>query len=696
MRISASILILAGLLLAHTSVMAQDKIDEFEAFRAKLNASKGVSPGMRLPPDGVRLVQAGGFPRSATPATPEELQALMEEERAEEERKLLQAIRTGAFTPPAEREDPFKDMMPVESKVTDVTVYSDRAKVTRTAEVNIVKGAQTLVFKDLPFGLMPESLRSEGSSHDAEVVIGAIQKKDVDVPVETKAEDKTTFEEIDHLEAEKSKLEAEARAYELQGDFFKTLSSRAMESSTSSNADDGKKKEAIALNVTPETWLKASRAYRDGLAEIMLSEATLQSRLDEINLQIQRKNNALRQAYVGKNRMRVVVVPVSADAAGKLSLKITYQVGNVSWQPVYDARLSSGNSDVEIVQYATVRQGTQEEWKDVNLTLSTATPPRHMKLKEMNPFWIDAIEQPPSMPVPIGRPQDDRLSYADPLQEWRSKAEARRLSLENEAAPPEETDQAPEVVPMVQPIMPQPRFGEARPVMIAAANIENGGLASQYKIPGATTVTKDGSETKVLIGNFDAESRLQVHIRPQQSMEAQSVIHIKLKGENPVLPGRANLFRDGAYAGQINLPLMMPDAEHDISLGADEQVTVKRRTLRDEKQEQGLISKDSLIAREYVTEIQSLHDGPVEVIVQETTPAPKSEKITVNLRPDFTTQGYKKDEDNVKGLLGWHFTLQPKERNPSIWAGRSTGRRNTVCWVFETAKCNRNKKRSGC
>lgn len=69
-----------------------------------------------------------------------------------------------------------------------------------------------------------------------------------------------------------------------------------------------------------------------------------------------------------------------------------------------------------------------------------------------------------SMPIPIGKPQDDQLSIppavkpeaADPLQEWRQKAEARRLSLENEAAPPEETDQAPEVVPMVQPIRPQP------------------------------------------------------------------------------------------------------------------------------------------------------------------------------------------------------------------------------------------------
>lgn len=69
-----------------------------------------------------------------------------------------------------------------------------------------------------------------------------------------------------------------------------------------------------------------------------------------------------------------------------------------------------------------------------------------------------------AMPIPIGKPQDDALTLppaakqeaGDPLQEWRAKAEARRLSLENEAAPPEEEVQAPEIVPMVQPIRPQP------------------------------------------------------------------------------------------------------------------------------------------------------------------------------------------------------------------------------------------------
>lgn len=68
-----------------------------------------------------------------------------------------------------------------------------------------------------------------------------------------------------------------------------------------------------------------------------------------------------------------------------------------------------------------------------------------------------------AMPISIGGTQSEQLSVPpptpaaapDPLAEWRQKAEARRLSLENETAPPEseETEVAP--VPMVTPIRPQ-------------------------------------------------------------------------------------------------------------------------------------------------------------------------------------------------------------------------------------------------
>ena len=68
-----------------------------------------------------------------------------------------------------------------------------------------------------------------------------------------------------------------------------------------------------------------------------------------------------------------------------------------------------------------------------------------------------------AMPIPLGKSSSDALNVppapaaqtGDPLQEWRAKAEARRLSLENQPPPPEENEAPPEVVPVVTPIRPQ-------------------------------------------------------------------------------------------------------------------------------------------------------------------------------------------------------------------------------------------------
>lgn len=618
---------------------------EFDGFTNALNRNAveefdpaALGPAGSLPVDG----GMGGF-GVGTPQTPEELQALMN-------REYFEALYKGARALPLEVEDPFKEMTNVESKITAVTVFSDRATVTRTAEVAIVKGAQTLVLKDIPSNILPESLRAEGSSSDAEITLGAILKKVVSVPLKVADEDRVSLEDMDKLRAEAKKVRAEKKSYLAQKDFLENLSRRAFETKGEGTA---------RIELKPEEWVKASRAYRDGMAEVQGVLAGLDAREAQISVDIARKEHALRRAYDSKNKMEVVVLPIVSDAKGKMELKVSYQMSNVGWQPHYDARFSTKSSALEIVQFATVRQGTVENWKDVELTLSTAQPQRKSNLREIKPLWIDALE-----PRPANVVYESAMKQhgADPLHEWRQKAEARRLSLENEAPPPEDELMAPDIVPIVQPILPVPRFGKPVPVRIASARIESGGFVVEYKIPGLTTVTPDGSETKLLLGSFNAESKPRVYIHPQQGTEAHLMIHTKLKGENPILPGKVNVFRDGAFSGVVTFPLLQPGGEYDLSFGIDDQVIVKRRTLRDEKQEEGLFSKDNQIVREYVTELQNLHATDIEVYIKEATPVPKNEKITVDLRPQFTTKGYKKDDDNIKGLLSWQFDMHPKEK----------------------------------
>ena len=60
------------------------------------------------------------------------------------------------------------------SKVDAVTVYPDAAIVTRVAAVDLSQGDNVVVFRGLPLGLDPASLRLEGAA-DAALTIGAVE-----------------------------------------------------------------------------------------------------------------------------------------------------------------------------------------------------------------------------------------------------------------------------------------------------------------------------------------------------------------------------------------------------------------------------------------------------------------------------------------------------------------------------------------
>lgn len=47
---------------------------------------------------------------------------------------------------------------------------------------------------------------------------------------------------------------------------------------------------------------------------------------------------------------------------------------NASWAPSYDVRVETKNQSVQLLYYGSVRNTTGEDWKDVKLFLSTASP----------------------------------------------------------------------------------------------------------------------------------------------------------------------------------------------------------------------------------------------------------------------------------------------------------------------------------
>jgi len=521
----------------------------------------------------------------------------------------------------------------VESHLKAVTVYTNRAMLTRQATVDVPVGAHTIVFNNLSASLLQDSLRAEGKAI-ADVKFGAVSSKKIHGNELIAPHEKKLNDQLEALQDKRRSIEAEKQALSFKKTFFNTLS----------NQGALRSKENIAeINLKPEQWAAAAQAVYVGISDVLKSRITQDITLRSLNRQIAKIRKELNQLKTGQRSTYQVMIPVEASAATKLTVDLSYQLPNATWKPLYDARLDTDKGTLELVQYGSVSQNSGEDWSGVALTLSTAQPHRGAGLPDLQTMWVN---------------------FYNKVTKDRGGMRNKRLEAYTQSGGVASYSNDGDVAPMK---MGFGTVGEALPALKEAkfvrAVIETGGFVSEYKIPGPSTVKADGTESKLMIGTFDTDSEIRIQVKPQISSEAYLVPHLKLKGEAPILAGHVSLFRDGAFVGQSRLPLLRPGQESDLAFGIDDQISVRRRVLKDERSEAGIIARDNVQERYFVTELQNLHKEKVKIIVLETIPVPQNKQIGVEIVAGQTTSGYEKDKDNMKGLLRWELSLEPKQKS---------------------------------
>lgn len=516
-----------------------------------------------------------------------------------------------------------------DSKIVSATVYTDRATVTRQAIVNIPAGSHNVTFENLPLQMLPDSLRAEGQALAA-VKFGAVVFKQVTAAEisSTKANDLTA--QLETLEDQQKTLNGEKQAIESKKMFLTTIGTQAALRTNENIAE---------INLKPEQWTAAADTIYKSINDTMSAGVAVDVKLRDLDKKINAIQTELNSLGSGQYSSYTVTVPLESPAATQLTLDLSYQVTNASWNPIYDARVNTETSKLDLIQYGAVRQNSGEDWTGVKLTLSTAQPQRGTSLPDLTPYWVDLAN--PAEIYNSLRADYGGMSNSAP-------APAAAMAEKSDAVMMDQVKEKPLAVP--------------KEASFTTADISTGGFVSEYKIPGPATITADGTETKVMVGTFATDSTLQVHIKPQMSTEAFLVAKAKLKGESPILPGQVSLFRDGAFVGKSSFPLLRPDEEYALFFGTDDQVSVKRKVLKDQKTEAGMIMRDNIQERHYITEIQNLHSKPVVIVVKESTPVARNDKITSDILKDETTAGYEMDSANIKGLLRWEFTVEPKAK----------------------------------
>eukprot|EP01126_Amoeba_proteus_P060879 TRINITY_DN8109_c0_g1_i3.p1 TRINITY_DN8109_c0_g1~~TRINITY_DN8109_c0_g1_i3.p1 ORF type:complete len:459 (-),score=87.58 TRINITY_DN8109_c0_g1_i3:259-1635(-) len=247
--------------------------------------------------------------------------------------------------------------------ISSVTVYNDRAEVTRTIHSDLLPDLNKLVLSGLTNRIDKDSIRVSGGKSSREVNILEVSCNS------THPESNLAMftDKLDKAKAEQDLLKEEAARIESQ----KTWLEGFAEAVKSPNLDKGS-----TLDLLSSDHLKNVQIF---LKFYTSQKTELDSRLKTVKKKIEEGKFLLLSelgapASPEQQYQSEIVVEVKASNRGEAELDLSYIVTGASWVPSYDARVTSESDVVEVSYYGNITNSSGEDWKEVALHLSTATP----------------------------------------------------------------------------------------------------------------------------------------------------------------------------------------------------------------------------------------------------------------------------------------------------------------------------------
>jgi uncharacterized protein (TIGR02231 family) len=512
-------------------------------------------------------------------------------------------------------------MATTSSIISAVTVYTDRAQVTRTATLTLQQGVHSFIFDQLPEKIDQNSIQVRGK--------GPAILKDVKFS-------KVFFVEIPDKQIQllvdvKQKIEDELQ---LLDDTIKHGQSEKefIENITKKITDPAKKTDTSELE--PERWIKMVDFYRkkiDALDKEM-RETNLVKR--QLTAKLEKNKKELVQFGGQKNKTKnQAEVLIEMTEPGDLKLDLSYMVSGPGWYPIYDIRVSSETKKMNLTYNAMVYQNTMEEWNNIELKLSTAQPRVSGQQPELNPWYVNIYQ-------PVTRGIDDLKSKKSVLPA--SKVLAKEIDKTyNEGG---ECDESP------------------MPIAVAQAKVETGSTSVIFVVSGGSTIICDNQPYKVCIMMQDFPAEFQYSSIPKLAPYSYLKAKVMNNTDFPFLAGKTNIFFDNSFVANAALKLVSPSEEFWTSLGVDESIKIEYKLIKKYQRNEGLISKKTKIIFEYQIIVTNNKKTDEEIKIFDQIPISNHQDIIVELiEPE-----YKKDSDLLKindhKYLEWLFKLKAGEK----------------------------------
>jgi len=512
--------------------------------------------------------------------------------------------------------------MTMPSKIDTVTVFPNSAEIARVFDVALDAGSHVLIIAELPAAVAENSIRVEGETA-GNLEIGSVDARRIVVKMPSQAgapddsERKRIEDDVKRLTDARATLDGIIAAANAQKMLAENLSRLPLAGQP--------RREGV---VADPDWNAIFELIGTRIAQAAKAAQEAQVKQRDLDEQIKVLREKLDREPPEEWERTEVRVYVEARGTVQGRLRVRYQVAEASWQPIYDARLTTGGKDrdaaLTIARRASITQETGEDWNDADVTLSTTRPGGSTSAPELAPLKVTFR--------PEMRPMQSSRGVGGGL----------------------------EMAPAPSAVMKADEAALQTPVAESGTAVETMLYQTSFHIPQRVSVKSGVGQKKVFIAAENSKPSLMVRSVPKK--DATAFLHAKFThdGIAPLLPGEVSLYRDGVFTGRGLLPLIVQGEEKELGFGQDDAVKVARVELKRAKGESGIITSSNTDEQHYKVTVKNYHDWPMPVTILDQMPVSEDEKIVIELLP-MTTEPSERNFDDRLGLLAWTYELKPQE-----------------------------------
>lgn len=315
-----------------------------------------------------------------------------------------------------------------------------------------------------------------------------------------------------------------------------------------------------------------------------------------------------------------VAVSCTKPVTGRMSF--SYVVGNAGWYPSYDIRVEDITKPVTIFYKANVHQNTGVQWKSVRLSFSNATPWISGDIPDLNPWFIDYYY--PEQSVRIRGISSGAERANAPVMAEMDVSEKKMEAREMEAAPP--------------PV--QKQIGET---------------TVTFDVTVPFSLASDGKIQTVEIQRTTTPADYKYVTIPKLSTMAYLTGDITGWAEQNLIGGEATLYFENSFVGKTYLDVNQLKDTLTVSLGTDNSILIKREKRQDFTSKR-VLGSNKTESYSFLITIRNNKLTPVRIAVSDQMPISSNSGIEVdaieltNGRLDIST-----------GAVKWDLEIKPSE-----------------------------------